>query len=35
MEQVNRLAAPDTAKIGDVLLADLFGANLVATADLC
>ena len=29
------LAAPDTAKIGDVLLADLFGANLVATADLC
>ena len=35
MEQVNRLAAPDDAKTGDVLLADLFGANLVATADLC
>jgi CxxC motif-containing protein len=35
MEQVNRLSAPDDAKIGDVLLADLFGANLVATADLC
>ncbi len=34
MEQVNRLVAPDRVKIGDVLLADLFGANLVATADL-
>lgn len=35
MEQVNGVIAPDGVKIGDVLLADLFGANLVATADLC
>ena len=34
MEQANGVIAPDGVKIGDVLLADLFGANLVATADL-
>ena len=34
MEKVNGIVAPEGVKIGDVLLADLFGANLVATADL-
>lgn len=34
MERVNGITAPDKVRIGDVLLADLFGANLVATAEL-
>jgi CxxC motif-containing protein len=35
MEEVNRLTAPATAKIGDVLVKNLLGtdANLVATAN--
>lgn len=34
MERVNGITAPDKVQIGEVLLADLFGANLVATAQL-
>lgn len=33
MELVNRLAVPLPVRIGDVLMEDLFGAKLVATAN--